>query len=70
VVELTQRPAWRVYQDEVSGLLTQLGFATKTDERIQGARGTHDIDVTARVTVAARSRSRPRGGLSGQVGQS
>jgi len=36
----------------VSGLLTQLGFATRTDERIQGARGTHDIDVTARATVA------------------
>ena len=49
---MTQRPAWRVYQDEVSGLLTQLGFATRTDERIQGARGTHDIDVTARATVA------------------
>ena len=36
----------------MSELLTQLGFATRTDERIRGARGTHDIDVTARTTVA------------------
>lgn len=36
----------------MSGLLAQLGFATRTDERMQGARGIHDIDVTARATVA------------------
>jgi Restriction endonuclease len=50
--KLSRQPAWHAYQDEVSTLLTQLGFATRTDERIQGARGNHAIDVTARATVA------------------
>lgn len=39
----------------MSGLFEKLGFATRTDEHLQGARGTHDIDVTARATVAGIS---------------
>lgn len=45
-------PEWKVYQQEVASFLVQLGFETRTDETIAGARASHDIDVTARISVA------------------
>jgi hypothetical protein len=47
------QPKWQEYQDEVAKFLRDLGFSVKIEERCQGARGEHDIDVTARITVAS-----------------
>jgi hypothetical protein len=38
---------WRKYQEQVADLLSQLGFAVAIDKQVEGARGTHQIDVTA-----------------------
>ncbi|WP_239341852.1 restriction endonuclease [Frankia sp. CiP3] len=46
------KPAWAEYQDDVAKIFSGLGFRVRTNERIQGARGGHDIDVTARMKVA------------------
>jgi hypothetical protein len=43
---------WREYQQQVADVLASLGFETRTDERMHGARGHHDVDVTARYTKA------------------
>lgn len=52
---MAQTPDWQTYQDDVSEFLSQLGFATKTDERLQGSRGLHAIDVTAKMAIAGIS---------------
>ena len=43
---------WKQYQRDVAMFLSSLGFETKVDERIRGARAEHDIDVTARTSIA------------------
>ncbi|WP_435123930.1 restriction endonuclease [Micromonospora tulbaghiae] len=43
---------WKQYQREVAAFLSSLGFDTKVDETVHGARAVHDIDVTARSRVA------------------
>ncbi|MFI6832800.1 restriction endonuclease [Kribbella sp. NPDC050241] len=45
-------PKWKVYQHDVSKLLASLGFTTAVEETLEGARGKHEIDVTARTMVA------------------
>ncbi|WP_329327810.1 restriction endonuclease [Streptomyces luteogriseus] len=47
-----KRPEWQRYQHEVAATLSQLGFTTEVEEKVEGARGAHDIDVTARITSA------------------
>lgn len=37
--------AWREYQEQAATLFLELGFDVRTDLRISGARGSHDIDV-------------------------
>ncbi|MEW2086900.1 restriction endonuclease [Streptomyces sp. NPDC005283] len=46
------RPDWQQYQHEVAATLSQLGFTAKVEEKVVGARGEHDIDITARMTSA------------------
>lgn len=46
---------WKQYQEDVAAYLSALGFETKTDEAISGARGSHNIDVTARYKRAGIS---------------
>lgn len=46
---------WEQYQEEIAAYLGRLGFVTKTNETIHGARGMHKIDVTARYTKAGLS---------------
>ncbi|MFD6391446.1 restriction endonuclease [Nocardia sp. NPDC060259] len=49
---LREQP-WRRYQDDVADLLTELGFAVQVEDRLTSARGvTHEVDVSARRTVA------------------
>jgi hypothetical protein len=43
---------WKQYQRDVATFLSSLGFDTKVDESIRGARAEHDIDVTARTSIA------------------
>lgn len=43
---------WKQYQREVAAFLSGLGFDTKIDETVRGARAEHDIDVTARTSIA------------------
>ncbi|MEU4394767.1 restriction endonuclease [Kribbella sp. NPDC023855] len=45
-------PEWKVYQEQVAKLFADLGFTTTVDERLTGARGSHEIDVVARTTAA------------------
>ncbi|MFD9241167.1 restriction endonuclease [Streptomyces sp. NPDC059556] len=45
-------PEWQQYQHEVAAALSQLGFTVNVEEKIAGARGEHDVDVTARMTSA------------------
>ncbi|MEU7379964.1 restriction endonuclease [Streptomyces sp. NPDC088770] len=49
---VNKRPEWQQYQHEVAATLSQFGFATEVEEQLVGARGTHNIDVTARITSA------------------
>lgn len=39
---------WREYQEEAAWFFRQIGLAATTDERIQGVRTTHDVDVVVR----------------------
>ncbi|NCL76396.1 restriction endonuclease [Rhodococcus sp. YH1] len=41
-------PAWKDYQEEAAQFYRSLGLIATTDERIEGVRGTHDIDVAVR----------------------
>lgn len=52
---MTKAPAWKNYQIEVAKLLSHLGFDTEVEQAVEGARGGHDIDVVARITVAGIS---------------
>lgn len=46
-------PPWQHYQQEAAALLTELGFATRVEERITSTRGvSHKVDVAARRPVA------------------
>lgn len=47
-----QSSDWREYQRDVASFLEQLGFSVQVEEKVRGARGEHDVDVTARITVA------------------
>ncbi|MFJ9251103.1 restriction endonuclease [Streptomyces sp. NPDC101776] len=49
---MSQRKEWEEYQVKVSEILTEFGFATEVEEVIEGARGKHEIDVTARIRYA------------------
>jgi hypothetical protein len=49
---LSQTPGWEQYQDEVAAFLTQLGFEVQVGETVGGARAKHEIDVTARMSIA------------------
>jgi hypothetical protein len=49
---LPRTPEWQKYQQEVSSFLSELGFDTRVDETIGGARTQHDIDVAARIRIA------------------
>jgi hypothetical protein len=49
---LSQKPEWKDYQDRVAAFLSQLGFEVLVDETIRGARGEHNVDVTARMSMA------------------
>jgi hypothetical protein len=49
---LAHETDWKAYQDKVAAFLSQLGFQVQVDEAIHGARASHDIDVTARKSVA------------------
>ncbi|MDX3579361.1 MULTISPECIES: restriction endonuclease [Streptomyces] len=51
-IQLGRTPEWQEYQQEVSSFLSELGFNTRIDETIEGARGRHDIDVVARLSIA------------------
>jgi len=51
--QLPQSSSWRSYQEKVAIFLSQIGFDTYVDETIRGARGVHDIDVTARMRIAS-----------------
>ena len=46
---------WRKYQHHVAELFRALGFEAKVEERLNGARGMHDIDVVTRFTIAGVS---------------
>ncbi|MFJ8659166.1 restriction endonuclease [Streptomyces sp. NPDC093795] len=50
------RPEWQQYQHEVAATLSQLGFTVQVEERVTGARGEHDVDVTARMASAGVTR--------------
>ncbi|MEU1551043.1 restriction endonuclease [Nocardia sp. NPDC005745] len=39
---------WKNYEDETAAFYRTLGFETRTGEKLNGARGTHKIDVTVR----------------------
>ncbi|WP_279635855.1 restriction endonuclease [Kitasatospora cheerisanensis] len=49
---MARTPEWQKYQQEVSSFLSELGFDTRVDETIEGARAQHDIDVAARMSIA------------------
>ncbi|MFF7146351.1 restriction endonuclease [Streptomyces nodosus] len=49
---MNQGKEWEEYQIKVSDILSEFGFATKVEEVIEGARGRHEIDVTARIRYA------------------
>lgn len=39
---------WREYQDEAAALFRCLGLEATTDERLEGVRGAHNVDVVVR----------------------
>jgi hypothetical protein len=49
---LEQEIGWREYQDRVANFLSRLGMQVQVDETVRGARALHDIDVTARTSMA------------------
>ncbi|MFJ6382710.1 restriction endonuclease [Kitasatospora sp. NPDC092039] len=44
-------PEWQSYEQNVSSFLSELGFETRVNEIIDGARGQHAIDVSARMGI-------------------
>ncbi|MFJ6145729.1 restriction endonuclease [Streptomyces anulatus] len=51
-IQLPRTQEWQKYQQEVSSFLSGLGFDTRVDETIEGARAQHDVDVAARMRIA------------------
>jgi hypothetical protein len=49
---LSDKRSWHEYQDRVAAFLSELGFEVQVDETLRGARAAHDIDVTARMSIA------------------
>ncbi|MEU5334672.1 restriction endonuclease [Streptomyces asoensis] len=49
---MNQKKEWEKYQIKVSETLSEFGFATQIEEVIEGARGRHEVDVTARIRYA------------------
>jgi hypothetical protein len=45
-------PAWRDYQEQAAEFFRTLGMDANVDERVDGARGQHDVDVVVRATRA------------------
>lgn len=43
---------WREYQQDVAELFRSLGFSVGAEQNLEGARGTHEIDVLAQTTFA------------------
>jgi hypothetical protein len=43
--------AWRDYQEKAAELLRRMGFSAVVEETLEGARGTHAVDVVARTTL-------------------
>lgn len=41
-------PKWREYQEEAAALFRSLGLEAMTDQRVEGARGSHAVDVVVR----------------------
>lgn len=41
-------PKWREYQEEAAALFRSLGLEATTDQRVDGVRGSHDVDVVVR----------------------
>lgn len=39
---------WQAYQEEAAALFRSLGLEATTDERLDGVRGAHDVDVVVR----------------------
>ncbi|WP_221889915.1 restriction endonuclease [Microbispora sp. SCL1-1] len=46
-----KKPEWKNYEIAVGSLMEELGFDVQINERIEGVRGVHDIDVTARMNI-------------------
>jgi hypothetical protein len=49
---VNQGKEWEKYQVKVAETLSEFGFATVVEEVIEGARGRHEVDVTARIRYA------------------
>lgn len=45
---LTGMARWQEYQEEAAALFRSLGLEATTDERLDGVRGRHDVDVVVR----------------------
>jgi hypothetical protein len=48
---------WREYQEEAAALFRSLGLDAATDERVDGARGLHSVDVVLAAGAPAWSSS-------------
>lgn len=46
------KPAWHDYQEKAATLFRQMGFEATVDDILNGARGTHNVDVVARLKVS------------------
>lgn len=42
---MDERSNWRDYQEEVAEAFRRLGYTAETDQKVDGARGCHDVDV-------------------------
>ena len=42
---------WRQYQKDIADHFTQLGFSVAVEEKVEGARGSHVVDVVARIEM-------------------
>lgn len=51
-MQQNREPDWKRYQSDVGELFSELGFSVSVEEKILGARGSHDIDVVARMKSA------------------
>lgn len=45
-------PTWEDYQQDAARYFSDLGFCAQTDQRIEGSRGHHDVDVAVRGSQA------------------